>query len=58
LANVAGRLFGLPWTFGLPQALPDDSAARAFGIAMAFGGVLMGATVGAVTGVVLVRLAS
>jgi hypothetical protein len=47
--NVGGWLAGLPWTFVLPALLPDASPVWAFGVAMAVGGVLMGASLGLVT---------
>jgi hypothetical protein len=56
-ANVVGWIAGLPWTFVLPALVPDDAPVWAFGIAMLLGGVLMGATTGAVTGLWLVRMA-
>ncbi|HJL19568.1 MAG TPA: hypothetical protein RMH99_28150 [Sandaracinaceae bacterium LLY-WYZ-13_1] len=56
LWNVLGWLGGLPWTFVLPALVPDDAPLAAFGGAMLIGGVLMGATAGAITGVGLVRL--
>lgn len=55
--NVAGWLAGLPWTFIAPAVLPDDSPAWRFGVAFLLGGTLMGATTGAITGVLVVRLA-
>lgn len=56
-ANVVGWLLGLPFTFLAPALLPDDAPPLVFAGAFAIGGVLMGATVGAVTGVALLRLA-
>ena len=55
IANVVGWLGGLPWTFVLPMLVPDDAPMIWFAAAFAIGGVLMGATTGAITGVWLVR---
>ena len=55
-ANVGGWLLGLPWTFFLPGVLPDEAPPAAFAGAMLIGGVLMGATAGAVTGRTLLVL--
>jgi hypothetical protein len=56
IANVLGWLGGLPFTFVLPMALPDDAPVALFFVAMFVGGVLMGATAGAITGWWLLRL--
>lgn len=57
VANVVGWLAGLPWTFVLPALVPDDAPPLAFALALFVGGVLMGATTGAITGAWLVRIA-
>lgn len=56
LANAFGWLVGLQWTFVLPMMLPDDAPPLYFGVAMVVGGVLMGLTVGMVTGRALITL--
>lgn len=56
-ANVVGWLLGLPFTFVVPALLPDDSPVAMFALALAAGGVLMGATAGLVTGLALRRMA-
>lgn len=56
LANALGWLAGLPWTFVAPALVPDDASPVAFGVALAFGGIAMGVTAGAVTGRWLVRM--
>ncbi len=55
-ANVAGWLVGLPFTFVAPALVPDDAPILVFAVAFAIGGVLMGASAGAITGLALVRL--
>ena len=57
MANVVGWLAGLPWTFALPAALPEEAPAYLWVAAFVVSGVLMGATAGAVTGLAVMRLA-
>lgn len=54
--NVLGWLAGLPWTFVLPALLPETAPLIVWIVTFCVAGVLMGATVGAVTGVFLLRL--
>ncbi|MCC6876834.1 MAG: hypothetical protein IT378_21195, partial [Sandaracinaceae bacterium] len=56
LANVLGWLLGLPWTFVLPALVPDGAPIAVHALALAAGGVLMGATTGAITGLWVLRL--
>ena len=55
-ANVLGWLCGLPWTFVLPAALPDTAPVAVRAATFVLAGMLMGTTVGVVTGYTLVRL--
>lgn len=55
-ANVLGWLLGLPWTFVLPALLPETARLAIWVATLIAAGVLMGTTVGLVTGVALVRL--
>jgi hypothetical protein len=49
-------LLGLPWTFALPAMVPENSPLIVWIATFVLAGVLMGLTVGAVTGRVLVDL--
>jgi hypothetical protein len=55
-ANALGWLLGLPWTFALPAMVPENSPLIVWIATFVLAGVLMGLTVGAVTGRVLVDL--
>lgn len=55
LANAVGWLLGLAWTFVLPALVPADAAIVVWVSAFAVAGVLMGVTVGLVTGIWLLR---
>lgn len=55
-ANSLGWLAGLPWTFVLPALLPDDAPTTWWIAIFTIAAVLMGATVGLVTGLFLLRL--
>ncbi len=55
-ANALGWLLGLPFTFAGIALVPDGSPIAAYIAAGAVSGWLMGAAVGAVTGLALVRL--
>jgi len=55
-ANSLGWLAGLPWTFVLPALLPGDAPLAWWVAAFVIGGILMGLTVGLVTGLFLLRL--
>lgn len=55
-ANVLAWLLGLPWTFVLPALLPESAPMTVRLATFAVAGVLMGLTVGLVTGAVVVRL--
>ncbi len=57
VANVLGWLLGLPWTFVLPALLPESTSIIVWVATFVVAGVLMGLTVGLVTGFALVRLA-
>ena len=56
VANSLGWLAGLPWTFALPALLPDGAPIAWWITAFAIAGILMGATVGLITGAFLMRL--
>lgn len=56
IGNAFGWLAGLPWTFVLPALLPDNTPIPVWIAVFVIAGVLMGMTVGAVTGYVLIRL--
>jgi hypothetical protein len=56
VANVAGWLAGLPWTFVLPALLPDPVSVAVMVLTFVVAGTLMGLTAGAVTGAWVVRL--
>lgn len=56
VANSLGWLAGLPWTFALPAFLPDGAPLVWWITAFAIAGILMGATVGLITGAFLMRL--
>lgn len=55
-ANVLGWLLGLTWTFALPALLPDSTSVVVWIATFVLAGMLMGLTVGVVTGFTLVRL--
>jgi hypothetical protein len=57
-ANALGWLLGLPWTFVLPALLPEDAPTVVWVGTFVIAGVLMGLTVGLVTGWTLVNLVS
>jgi len=50
VANAAGWLLGLPWTFVLPAMVPETAPALVWISVFILAGTLMGATVGAATG--------
>lgn len=56
LANVLGWLAGLPWTFVLPALVPESAPPAVWAATFGVAGLLMGITVGAVTGAFLVRM--
>ncbi len=56
VANCLGWLAGLPWTFVLPALVPDNAPTTWWIAAFAIAAVLMGTTVGLVTGFFLLRL--
>ena len=56
VANAAGWLAGLPWTFVLPALLPESAPMAVWIATFVVAGVLMGVTVGLVTGIGLLRL--
>lgn len=56
VANAAGWLAGLPWTFVLPALLPETAPTYAWVTTFVVAGVLMGLTVGAVTGGFLLKM--
>jgi hypothetical protein len=56
VANVLGWLLGLPVTFIGPSLVPDGSPPVVWGTAFIISGLLMGAIVGATTGLALQRL--
>lgn len=55
-ANVLGWLAGLPWTFVLPGLVPEGAPGYIWVSTFVVAGVLMGLTLGAVTGAFLLRL--
>lgn len=55
-ANAVGWLLGLPWAFVLPALLPESAPVAARVGVFIVAGVLMGATVGAVTGWSVLRM--
>jgi hypothetical protein len=55
-ANALGWLLGLPWTFVLPALLPDTAAVPVWAGVFVVAGILMGITVGLVTGRVVLRI--
>jgi hypothetical protein len=55
-ANTLGWLAGLPWTFVLPALVPEDAPMSWWIATFVIAGILMGTTVGLVTGAFLVRL--
>ena len=55
-ANALGWLAGLPWTFVLPALLPDNAPTTWWIATFAIAALLMGSTVGLVTGLFLLRL--
>jgi len=55
-ANVLGWLLGLPWTFVLPALLPETAPIPVWVATFSIAGVMMGLTVGLVTGRTLIRL--
>jgi len=57
-ANALGWLLGLPWTFVLPALVPEQASPLVWIAAFVVAGVLMGLTVGAVTGRLLIQLSS
>lgn len=56
LANVLGWMAGAPWTFILPALLPESAPPAVWITTFVFAGILMGVTVGLVTGLALVRM--
>ncbi len=54
--NALGWLAGLPWTFVLPALLPEDAPTPWWIATFGTAGILMGLTVGLVTGLFLLRL--
>lgn len=56
VANSLGWLAGLPWTFVLPALLPDNAPTTLWIATFTIAAVLMGSTVGLVTGLFLLRL--
>lgn len=54
VANALGWLLGLPWTFVLPAMVPENSVMAVWIATFVLAGILMGLTVGIVTGHVLV----
>lgn len=54
--NALGWLLGLPWTFILPAMVPEDAPVIVWISTFILAGVLMGLTVGAVTGRLLMEL--
>ena len=56
VANALGWLAGLPWTFVLPALLPDNAPMTWWIVTFALAAILMGLTVGLVTGLFLLRL--
>ena len=56
MANVTGWLLGLPWTFLLPALLPDNAPMPVWLSTFLVAGVLMGLTVGLVTGRLVIKL--
>ena len=54
-ANAVGWLLGLPWTFALPAMLPETAAVALWVTTFVIAGVLMGLTVGLITGTTVVR---
>ena len=56
LANIVGWLLGLIWTFVLPALVPESAPMPVWISTFVVAGVLMGTTVGIVTGFMLVRL--
>lgn len=55
VANALGWLLGLPWTFALPAMLPETAAVAIWVTTFVIAGVLMGLTVGLITGYMVVR---
>lgn len=55
-ANSLGWLAGLPWTFILPALLPDNAPTAGWIATFAMAAMLMGLSVGLVTGLFLMRL--
>jgi len=56
LANVLAWLAGLPWTFVLPALLPESAPIPVWIATFGVAGVLMGLTVGLVTGIWVLRM--
>ena len=56
IANALGWLAGLPWTFVLPALIPGNAPTTSWIVTFAIAAVLMGSTVGFVTGWFLLRL--
>jgi hypothetical protein len=54
--NALGWLLGLPWTFILPALVPDNAPVPVWILTFIAAGILMGLTVGAVTGRLLIHL--
>jgi len=56
VGNSLGWLAGLPWTFVLPSLLSEDAPTGLWIATFVVAGILMGLSVGLVTGVALLRL--
>jgi len=56
IGNSLAWLAGLPWTFALPALLPDGAPIAWWVTTFVVAGILMGLSVGLVTGVFLMRL--
>lgn len=54
-ANAVGWLLGLPWTFALPAMLPETAPVAIWITTFVVAGVLMGLTVGLITGNTVVK---
>ena len=50
VASAFGWLLGLPWTFALPAMLPETAAVAIWVTTFVIAGILMGLTVGLITG--------
>jgi len=56
VANVLAWLAGLPWTFVLPALLPESASMLVWISTFVLAGILMGLTVGLVTGMAVTRM--